>query len=238
MKKPAFTLTSPETGTEYWLHVRKPKAPEPWTTVVVLDGDDMFTEAVKACEANDLPLLIVGVGYGGSFSKPVNKRVRDYTPVRAHDEATSGGAAKFRGFLTDTLWPELARRYPVRDEVRGIAGYSLGALLVLDVLFQSNPFFTHHLAGSPSIWWGNAAILEQVATRHAQTPELRGELFLSVGGKDSASMITDLARLETQLGELAFPHLEVTVRRFPGKTHFNCLPLAFLAGLRVLFGPR
>ncbi len=238
MPKPTFTLPSPETGTEYWIQVRKPKAPGPWMAVIVLDGDDMFAPAVKARDAaaSRMPLLIVGVGYGGSFSKPVNKRARDYTPVRAHDEPSSGGAAKFRAFLKNTLWPELMRRYPIRDELRGIAGYSLGALLVLDALFQPEPFFTHHLAGSPSIWWGHGKILDQVGAAHARQPELPGKLFLSVGKKDTESMIRDLARLETQLGELAFPNLEVTVRRFPGKNHFNCLPIAFATGLAELFG--
>jgi predicted alpha/beta superfamily hydrolase len=238
MPKPTFTLHSPETGTEYWIYVTEPKAPGPWVAVAVMDGDDMAKPAVAAYKKYGvaLPLLIVGVGYGASYTKPANKRARDYTPVRAHEDPTSGGAAKFRTFLENTLWPELARRYPIRDDVRGLMGYSLGALLVLDALFQPKPFFTHYLAGSPAIWWGDAALLDQVATRHAQTPELRGKLFLSVGEKDSESMTGDLTRLETQLGELAFPNLEVTVRRFPKKNHFNCLPIAFETGLRELFG--
>lgn len=235
-----FTLPSPETGTEYWIQVEEPKVPGPWVAVAVMDGDDMFKPAVAAYKKADpsLPLLIVGVGYGGSFSQPVNKRVRDYTPVRAHDEPTSGGAAKFRAFLSHTLWPELARRYPIRDDVRGLMGYSLGALLVLDAQFQPAPFFTHHLAGSPSIWWAHAALLGQVSALHTQSPDLPGRLFLSVGEKDSDSMTGDLARLETQLGSLAFPNLDVTVRRFPRKNHFNCLPIAFETGLATLWGHR
>lgn len=237
MKKPAFTLPSPETGTVYWIYVEEPKTPGPWVAVAVLDGDDMFAPAVAAYKNSGAapPLLIVGVGYGGSFTKPANKRARDYTPVRAHDEPSSGGAAKFRAFLQETLWPELARRYPIHDDRRALAGYSLGALLVLDAQFQPKPFFTHHLAGSPSIWWGDAAILTQVAAVHAQNPALSGKLFLSVGEKDSESMTGDLARLETQLAALAFPKLEVTVREFPGKDHFNAVPLAFETGLLALF---
>ena len=238
MKKPTFTLPSPETGTEYHLYVAEPKAPGPWVAVAVMDGDDMFKPAVAAYKKSGvaLPLLIVGVGYGASFSKPANQRVRDYTAVRAHDEPTSGGAVKFREFLQKRLWPELARRYPIRDDVRGLMGYSLGALLVLDAQFQAKPFFTHYLAGSPSIWWGDAAILGQISTLHTQQPEVPGRLFLSVGEKDSDSMTGDLARLETQLGELAFPKLEVSVRRFPKKNHFNCLPIAFETGITELFG--
>jgi predicted alpha/beta superfamily hydrolase len=238
MTKPTFKLMSPETGTEYWIFVHEPDAPGPWTAVTVMDGDDMFKPAVAASKkaGTTRPLLIVGVGYGGSFSQPANKRARDYTPVQAHDEPASGGAARFRTFLEKTLWPELARRYPIRNDVRGIMGYSLGALLVLDALFQPKPFFTHHLAGSPAIWWGHAALLTQVAALHAQEPGLPGKVFLSVGEKDSESMTGDLSRLETQLGSLEFPNLEVTVRRFPGKNHFNCLPIAFETGHAVLFG--
>lgn len=238
VKKPSFTLSSPETGTDYWIHVRKPDAPGPWTAVLVLDGDDMFTTAVKSHRAqeNPPPLLMVGVGYGGSFTSPLNKRARDYTPVRAHEEVSSGGADKFLEFLTVTLWPELARRYPVGNETRGLAGYSLGALLALHALFRPRPFFTHYLAGSPSLWWGDGAIFSQVHEAHAAGPGLAARLFLSVGEKDSHSMTGDLGRLETQLASLAFPNLDVTVRRFPGKTHKNAMPVTFAAGLAELFG--
>jgi predicted alpha/beta superfamily hydrolase len=238
VKKPSFTLTSPENGTEYWLQVRKPNAPGPWTAVLVLDGDDMFTTAVKAhrAQAHPPPLLMVGVGYGDGFTSPVNRRARDYTPQRAHQEPASGGADKFLAFLADTLWPELARRYPVQKGERGLIGYSLGALLALYALFQPKPFFTHYLAGSPSIWWADGAILAQVNELHAAHRELRGRLFLSVGEKDSHSMTADVARLETQLAELGYPNLDATVRRFPGKTHKNALPVTFATGLAELFG--
>lgn len=236
--KPTFTLTSPETGTEYWIYIEEPAAPGPWPVVLFLDGDDMFKPAVDAYKKAGVlpPTLLVGVGYGGSFSKPANKRVRDYTPVKAHDEPTSGGADAFLRFLTQRLWPDLAQRYVIREDKRGLAGYSLGALLVLHAQFQPRPFFTHHLAGSPSIWWANAAILNQVAAIHAQEPGLPGKLFLSVGERDSESMTGDLIRLEQQFAALEFSRLEVTVRKFPDRDHFNALPDAFRTGLGVLFG--
>jgi predicted alpha/beta superfamily hydrolase len=237
MKKPSFVLPSRETGTDYWIHVRKPHGPGPWTPVIVLDADDLFTTAVKAANAleSSPPLLMVGVGYGAPIPKPGNKRGRDYTPVKAHEDASSGGAANFLTFLTATLWPELQQRYPITGTERGLVGYSLGALFVLHAQFQSRPFFTHHLAGSPSIWWGGAAILDQVAAIHSTDPDLRGRLFLSVGEKDSHSMTGDLARLEAQLGALAFPNLDITVERFPRKTHMNAMPVTFAVGLAELF---
>ena len=58
------------------------------------------------------PVLFVGVGYGAGFGSPAIKRGRDYTPVAHGDEPGSGGADAFLQFLTVTLWPVLARRYP------------------------------------------------------------------------------------------------------------------------------
>ena len=242
LKKPAFTLASPETGTDYWIYAEAPAGPGPWPTIAFMDGDDMFAAAVAAYRALPAgtvpPLLLVGVGYGGSFGQAVNRRGRDYTPARHSDEPASGGADAFLRFLADTLWPELARRYPLDPSVRGIAGHSLGSLLVLHALFQPQPAFTHFLASAPSIWWAERAMLRQAADLRARQADLPGKLFLGVGENDSKSMTGDLTLLERQLAENPFRGLEIISRRFPRKNHFNVLPVAFEAGLSALFAPR
>jgi len=240
MKKPTFKLNSPETGTEYWIFIDAPKVPGPWPAVAFLDGDDMFAAAVAAYQTLPMgtvpALLLVGVGYGGSFGKPANRRGRDYTPVHHSDEPDSGGANAFLKFLTTTLWPELAKRYPI-DPVRcGLAGHSLGSLLALYALFQTQPFFTHYLASAPSIWWAERAILRQAADLRARHSNLPARLFLSVGEKDSASSTGDLKHLEEQLAAQPFEQLEIISRRFPRKNHFNVLDDAFETGLSLLFG--
>ncbi|MFI5337731.1 MAG: alpha/beta hydrolase [Opitutales bacterium] len=239
MKTPAFQLTDPETRTDYHVYVEAPTAPGPWPAVAFMDGDDMFAAAVAACRAIPAgtvpPLLLVGVGYGGSFAQPVNRRGRDYTPVHHSDEPSSGGADGFLRFLSDRLWPELARRHPIDPARRGVAGHSLGSLLVLHALFQPRPFFTHFLASAPSIWWADRAILRQAAALRARQPHLPGKLFLSVGGKDSDSMTGDLVLLEQQLAQQPFDGLAITSRRFPEHNHYNVLPAAFSTGLAALF---
>lgn len=240
MKKPAFRLLSSETGTEYWIFVKEPAGPGPWLAVAFLDGDDMFAAAVAAYHALPAgtvpPLLLVGIGYGGSFGKPVNRRGRDYTPAFHADEPASGGADAFLRFLTATLWPELAKRYPIDRVRRGIAGHSLGSLLVLHALFQPRPFFTGFLASAPSIWWADRAILRQAAGLRARQAELPGRVFLSVGERDSESMTGDLALLEAQLAARPFAKLEIISRRFLRKNHFNVLGAAFQSGMEALFG--
>ncbi len=121
---------------------------------------------------------------------------------------------------------------------RGIAGHSPGSLFVLHALFQGKPFFTHHLASAPSLWWANRAILGRVAELRERQAALPAKLYLSVGEKDSESMTGDLALLEHRLAARPFAGLELVTPRFPNKNHFNVLPMAFGAGLVALFGAR
>ena len=239
---PTFSLHAPQTGTDYLIALETPAASEsgPYPAVVFLDGDDQFRFAVEAYRALRAeravpPLVLAGVGYGASYLKPANKRVRDYTPTAIATEAGSGGADAFRCFLTDTLWPELARRAPLRDDVRGLAGHSLGSLIVVHALLQRKPFFNRLLASAPSLWWDNRALLCHAQNLQRTGVALPAKIFLSVGEEDSASMTGDLTLLEDQLAALPFPELEVISRRHPRRNHFNVLPDAFGAGLAALF---
>lgn len=241
--KPAFTLPAPQTGTAYqiFLETPPPAEPGPHAAVLFLDGDDQFRYAVDAYRAARAagavpPLVLAGVGYGASYRQPANQRIRDYTPTALATEAGSGGADGFLGFLTATLWPELARRTPLRDDVRGLAGHSLGSLLVIHALLQRPPFFNRLLASAPSLWWDDRAALCQAQRLQRTGVALPAKLFLSVGEEDSASMNGDLALFEDQLAALPFPQLEVVARRYPHRNHFNVLPDAFREGLAVLFG--
>jgi len=236
-----FQLSSPETGTDYRLQANSPATREAVPAVLFMDGDDQFDAAVTAYQAQRdagalPPLLLVGVGYGASYLQPANRRGRDYTPVAHTDEPGSGGGDAFLRFLSDTLWPELQRRYAIDHARRGIAGHSLGSLLVLHALFQARPHFTHFLASAPSIWWADRALLAQVATLRAGQATLPAHVFLSVGAEDTPSMTGDLTLLEQQLHRAPFAELQITSQRFAGCDHYNVLPTAFAAGLTALFG--
>lgn len=244
MLSPSFTVHSPQTGTDYSVFVAAPEglpAGGPVPAVLFLDGDDQFRFAVEAYRAariaNEVPpLLLAGIGYGASYMKPGNKRLRDYTPTALATEPESGVADAFLAFLTDTFWPELARRHRLREDLRGLAGHSLGSLLVVHALFQRRPFFNRLLASAPSLWWDDRAVLCAAQNLQRTGVALPARLFLSSGAEDTPSMLGDLELLEDQLAALPFPQLEVVSRRFPQRDHYNVLPDAFRAGLRELFG--
>jgi hypothetical protein len=239
-----FAVASPQTGTKYQVYVAAPDVrpePGPWPAVVFMDGDDQFRFAVDAwrgLRARNVvpPLLLVGLGYGASYTKPGNRRLRDYTPSAMPTEPESGGADGFLGFLEKTLWPELTGRYPVREDARGLAGHSLGSLLVLYALFQQKPFFNRFLASAPSLWWDDRSLLAHADRLQRTGVALPAKVFLGVGVNDTASMTGDLDLLENQLAARPFPQLEVISRRFADRDHYTVLPDAFGEGLRELFG--
>lgn len=237
-----FSLLSPETGTEYRVYVEAPEAApgKPVPAIVFLDGDDQFTAAIDAyrtafAAAEVPPLLLVGVGYGASYTKPGNRRLRDYTPTNMPTETGSGGADAFVAFLSQTLWPELQRRHSIDAAIRGIGGHSLGSLLALHALFQRQPFFNRVLASAPSLWWDNRALLCATERLQRTGTALPAKLFFGVGSDDTASMTEDLELFEQQLAASPFPGLEITSDRFAGYDHYNVLPQSFRAGLRALF---
>jgi hypothetical protein len=242
--KPAFLSHSPETGTDYTIYVDAPAkaAPgEPFPAVLVMDGDFFFDTVVHEshvlCEAGRIPpTVIVGVGYGAGFGQPGNFRGRDYTPTASRDEPSSGGADRFLSYLTGTLWPELARRHPLRETGRVIAGHSLGSLLVLHALFQDKPFFDRALASAPSIWWDDRSILSAISRLRDHHSTLDGTLYLGVGEDDSPSMSSDLGLIEKQLKDRPFKGLRVISEVFPGRDHYDVLPFTVGAGLASMLG--
>ena len=239
-----FTLDSPDT--RYVIRVAPPAVsdPAPWIVLLCLDGDDQFgilCDAHSALVASGHllpPLLLVGIGYGASYRSPANRRARDYTSVAIEGAPDGGGADAFLGFLITQLWPELGRRYPIHSDIRGIAGHSLGALFALHALFKPAPFFNRILASAPSIWWGDRVLLQQAADLRAAQSTLPARVFLSVGLKDSPSMVTDLDLLEKQLAGNPFSQLHILSERFPEHNHYNAISVGFRAGLTALFSTK
>lgn len=239
--KPAFKLPSPETGTTYPIYVAtpEPNVPGPWTAVLLMDGDYFFDPAVIAARELQAagaisPVVIFGVGYGAGFGAKGNKRGRDYTQTASSLEPESGGADVFLRFLAETLWPELARRYPLRNDARAIGGHSLGSLLVLHALFQAKPFFNLGLASAPSIWWDDRSILAGIAKLRDTQATLPATLYLGVGTADTASMTGDLTLLEEQLKARPFEGLKLISERYPGRDHYDVAPDSLKGGLRAL----
>jgi predicted alpha/beta superfamily hydrolase len=127
----------------------KPGSKDKYDVLYVLDGDwntktatdvERFIEG----EAYMPPTIIVGV---------LNvDRDRDLTPTHSADNKTSGGAAKFLGFLKNELIPYVDKTYPSNGD-NTIFGHSFGGLFVMYALLNEPQTFKSYIAADPSFWW-------------------------------------------------------------------------------------
>jgi hypothetical protein len=242
-RSPAFVCRAEALATDYVVYVHAPEPLPPGSPAVLfLDGDYIFDRAVETYSelrrAGAIPpAFIAAVGYGRPFGDPRNRRGRDYTQVAAAEEPGSGGADAFLRFVAQELWPQLESRYRLGDAERVLSGHSLSALCALHALFQPQPFFRRVLAGAPSIWWADRALLGSIAKFRARHARLDAKLYLGIGAEDTESMRTDLAALERQLQTEPFAGLDFHVQRFPGREHVDVIPELLAAGLSWLLRP-
>lgn len=140
----------------------------------VLDGNAQFPLVINAIDekwtamsANaqstaNLP-VIVGLGYPEAKAYPLAARTRDYTyatPGKAF--AAGGGAANFYDFVSSQVRPYIEKQYATDPEHQVLSGHSFGGLFALYVLLNHPNAFDQYVIGSPSLWWGNGAILNDV----------------------------------------------------------------------------
>lgn len=136
------------------------------------------------------PLLIVGVDNTGEH------RIDEYTPTRARGR---GGKAEAYGqMLIEELKPFIDAHYRTRPEreCTGLGGSSLGGLVSLHLGLQRHDVFSRLAVLSPSLWWGNGALLREVEALPRRLP-LR--IWLDIGGREGQPYKAHTRRLQDLL---------------------------------------
>jgi len=168
-------LDSADGQRHYQLWIARPNHPAPaagYPVVWMLDGN----AAVGALDEkllNDLnngkaPLL-VAVGYQTPLRIDRAGRTRDYPPPRPQlaeqkDPLTgdpSGGADAFLDLMRDRMLPSVAAQAPIDRSQQTLWGHSYGGLLTLHALLTRPQQFSFYAPASPSLWWGDGAILQE-----------------------------------------------------------------------------
>ena len=127
-------------------------------------------------------------------------RKRDFTfptTIEADKKAypTTGGSAKFIGFLEKELLPFIEHKYRTTGD-KTIIGQSLGGLLATEVLCKKPSLFTQYIIISPSLWWDGETLLKHdLKTLAAKRPQ---KVHVSVGNEGRV-MERDARRLYRQL---------------------------------------
>jgi predicted alpha/beta superfamily hydrolase len=193
-------------GRLYRIFVSKPKGtPPPWgyPVIYVTDANAWFlitSDLVPVSEAELGPSIVVGVGYATDILLDPD-RFYDLTESASAGNRFAcifryGGAEAFGKYINEELKPLIKAENRVDDKNQTLIDHSLGGLFVLHVLFTNPQSFNTHVAASPSIWWNNRAILEELhgfESHLSGTPKLKvlitvGDLEQQYGADDKEDM--------------------------------------------------
>lgn len=203
-----FTLAHPSGAGSFTISVAAPAVEAPDAAVPVLyvvDGDMLFGTAAEIARAVSsvagFPAhYVVGIGYDAAYADFLKLRTADLAPPIGAEALESlgalgtviggesgGGADAFLPFLTDTLRPAIAARYP--DTVGGASilfGHSLGGLFAANALLTRPDSFAAFIVSSPSLWWDGFSIFEKLPAfgeRLAALPH-QPRVFVDVGARE------------------------------------------------------
>lgn len=186
----------------------------------VLDADLEFALAAeiarfRASTGRLAAAMVVGIGYGLEHGDLAKRRRADLTPeltVGADAlpwaglaEGENGGAARLLRFLTGTLLPAIALRYPeASPSQRFLFGHSLGGLFVAYALIEQPEAFSDFLIGSPALWWNAFDLIARTAElEHRIAASSRPpRVFICVGELERALPTTVPDTIDATLDEL------------------------------------
>lgn len=162
---------------DYRIYIATPKQAPQYdrkpVALYMLDGNAQFPLAVNAAQTQweqlmakparsaQLP-VIIGLGYPDTTAYPKEARTRDYTYAAPGEQfADGGGAADFYQFISTQVRPYVETQQATDPERQILAGHSFGGLFTLFVLLNHPDAFNRYVIGSPSLWWGNGAIVKE-----------------------------------------------------------------------------
>jgi predicted alpha/beta superfamily hydrolase len=188
-------------------------------------------------------VIVIGIGYSISdMSDWAAWRTRDLTPV-PHErteqywtrllqnmtgdntiQVESGKAKKFLGFILDELIPFIEKEYHVSTTDRTLGGYSYGGLFSLFSMFEQPGAFQKYYCGSPSLHYSDKVIFE-IENRFSEHHEdLPAKVFMSVGGLEDSTVISDVRKMSELLESRRYPNFEVHFKLIGEEGHASAMP--------------
>ena len=275
-------LHAPALGRDYRIMMQPPASgAEPRAVLFVLDGNiyqPVMAQMtlLRSLGHEILPVLVVGIGYPEEDPQAwMSRRTLDLTPCAPRkpmphdspDPADWGGLDRFLDFIDEQVHPRVREAYPLAAAHRVLFGHSLGGLAVTRALLRRPTSYEGWFAVSPSVWWENRMVLEDVeAWSEAawERPGMPPRVFIATGGleetaqrpmprwlaemgvtpEQEAALIAS-ARMIGNTHDLAAalaPTLqrlggEVQYRIYEGETHLSIVPACLTAAFDLHFRP-
>jgi len=196
------SVHSPELDNRRDLSIYVPAAPargdSRYPVIYMQDGQNLFDpamsfagtwgvdEALTWASRRGLDAIVVGIPNMG------DARLVEYNPFGEAGD-------RYLDFVTRTVKPIVDAQFPTLPdrEHTGIAGSSMGGLISLYAFFRYAESFGFAAALSPSLWFGDGALLDLVA-RAPRVPG-GGRLYLDVGMREGQQTVALARRLRDLL---------------------------------------
>lgn len=135
------------------------------------------------------PMIIAGIDHAGPA------RIDEYTPTVDPKHAGGGRANEYAKFLLEVIKPAIDTKYRTIADDSAVGGSSLGGLVSLYLALKHPHVFRGAVIMSPSVWWNDRAILNEVDAFEGQRPRM----WLDVGGREGQNTLNDARTLRDRL---------------------------------------
>ncbi|MEM9676108.1 MAG: alpha/beta hydrolase-fold protein [Bacteroidota bacterium] len=242
-------LTSEFNGQTYTIKVKLPRGYESETAtypvLYVTDAETNFggiTYIVQRLIKDQLipPMLVVGIAYDTDYSTFYKLRSRDLTPIEDKELTfesnkkpdPTGGAGDFSKFLSQELFPFIAETYRINPEERALYGHSYGGLFGAYVLLNRPELFNRYLLLSPSLWYYDEMMLEEVNAANLDVEPT--QLYMASG--EFEGRIDDLqVEFVDRLSARNIENLAIEAEVMDNETHRTIFGPGFTNGMRYLY---
>lgn len=191
-------------------------------------------ETLERAEQDGSIREVVVIGIGNT-----SDRIAEYTPTTDPDYPDAGWGETYLRFITSELMPQVNAHLRVRTDAAstGILGSSLGGLISAYAGTTDGSIFGVVGVMSPSTWWNNNWIIDQVANASGQLPV---RVYLDSGDAgDSSDDVTYTAQLAQSYQKRGFAEHNLRYTVGHGDQHNEYFWARRLPGaLQFLFGPQ
>lgn len=225
---------------------------EGYAAVYVLDGDALFATLAEAVKLQTRkpkgyePIIVIGIGYPSREPFDFERRFYDFTP-QVHESQlnprpdgsawpANGHADDFLDFLEQELMPAVAEEWPINLNKQAIVGHSLGGLFTLYTLCARPHLFSHIVAGSPSVWWGDNDLLNKLASFAGTSQGSQSiQLLLTIGANELPDMLEGANQVAEYMKQLT-KQINTQYVIFSEEDHVSVLPCMLSRIPRFLHG--
>ena len=200
-----FTLESPQldANKKIWVYLPSDykETKKTYPVLYLQDAQNLFDKSTsysgewridETLDSLKLELIVIGIEHGNE------KRIDELTPF-PHPEHKGGNAEHYLKFITETLKPEIDKRFRTKVEVSNtfIGGSSLGGLFSYFAVLKHPETFGKAIVFSPSFWFSEkiAGLTDEISAEKLD----QTKFYFRAGKKESETMVPLMCEIKQKL---------------------------------------